>query len=69
VAPTTEILPREPEIAPEFSEEALALSFARRHANDLRYTTAWGLNRGQPRLSQAQRRLPLLSVSPRQTAD
>jgi putative DNA primase/helicase len=28
--------------APAFSEEALALSFARRHADDLRYVAAWG---------------------------
>jgi putative DNA primase/helicase len=27
---------------PEFSDEALALAFAERHANDLRYIAAWG---------------------------
>ena len=27
--------------APQFSDEALALLFAKRHANDLRYIAAW----------------------------
>jgi phage/plasmid-associated DNA primase len=27
---------------PAFSDEALALQFAERHANDLRYVAAWG---------------------------
>jgi len=32
----------EPERAPAFSDEALALQFAERHANGLRYVAAWG---------------------------
>ncbi len=32
----------EPERAPAFSDEALALRFAERHANGLRYVAAWG---------------------------
>jgi hypothetical protein len=29
-------------VAPAFSDEALALRFAERHANDLRFVSAWG---------------------------
>jgi putative DNA primase/helicase len=32
----------EPDRPPEFSDEALALAFAERHADDLRYVAAWG---------------------------
>ncbi len=37
--------------APAFSDEALALRFAERHADDLRYVAAWGRwLRGQARI-------------------
>lgn len=32
----------EPGLAPEFSDEALALDFAERHADELRYVAVWG---------------------------
>jgi putative DNA primase/helicase len=32
----------EPALAPEFSDDALALEFTRRHGDDLRYVAPWG---------------------------
>lgn len=42
--PSPEAMPEVVEIArpPEFTDEALALRFAERHAGDLRYVAAWG---------------------------
>jgi len=40
--PILEIVPEEPQLAPPFSEEGLALQFAARHVNDLRHVAQWG---------------------------
>jgi putative DNA primase/helicase len=37
-----QVIPFDTQRAPEFSDEALALSFAERHAGNLRYVAAWG---------------------------
>src|SRR6266571_3431093 len=38
----TEKLPEPEALPPEYSDEALALRFAKKHADDARYVAAWG---------------------------